>query len=212
MAKIDEAISEIQEGLGYRTDKAGEIRRAIQRAQRMLERGHSLPWWLRTTVTKNIGEGENTFELPGDFLRISRDYGIYRVDDDGARIYLEEVLPDDGFTRWTENEEDVGGLWAYSIEGSFVTVYPVADDSYSVVLHYYKKADELDEDIGTNEWLDNAFDLMVSHAGLFMAQQLRNTDAGAIFQARLQEARQNYLAETVLRDDDERPIEMGSRR
>lgn len=219
MAKLDDAIEEIQHGLGYREDKRREIIAALQRAQRMLERGHSLAWWLRKTRTVVVADGTNSIELPNDFLRISRDYTPYYTNDEGGRVYLEETLPDDGYERWRENESEglpEGGIHAYSIEGkdtgSVLTVFPIADGDYTITVTYYKKADELDDEVGTNEWLEHAFDLMVSHAGQFMASQLRNESAAAIFSARLQEARTVHFAEIALRDDDERPIEMGSRR
>lgn len=215
MAVIDDAIQEIQEGIGYREDKAGEIRRALQRAQRMLERGASLPWWLRKSKALIVAVDTNSVELPNDFIRISRDYAPYYTTSEGGRKYLEEVLPDDGFERWKDEEDEgleTGGLRAYSIEGGFFTVFPIADEEYTITLTYYKKADELDDDTGTNEWLDNAFDLMIAHAGVYIASQLRNEGAAAIFAARLQEARRVHFSEIALRDDDERPIEMGSRR
>ena len=46
----DEAVTEIQNTLAFRTDKASEIVLALQRAQTKLERNAVLPWFLQTEV------------------------------------------------------------------------------------------------------------------------------------------------------------------
>src|SRR5215472_19374807 len=68
---LDQAIAEVQQLIGWRSDKVAEITRALQFAQTEREKPNlTYPWFLRTTNDQAITTAYNQMQypLPTDYI------------------------------------------------------------------------------------------------------------------------------------------------
>lgn len=205
----DDAVSRIQQALGFRIDRIAECQAALIEAQRLLEKGQSLPkFMLNEDQPLTLLAGTSSVALPDDFLRRSRDIPITFLP-----IYSNrpKEIP------WRDYEHARMAYRHYNPRGPLVAALrkdsifftPTADRDYALTWTYYKKAALLTTNI-ENVWLsdDNMPEFIIGVAGLSIASDIRNQAAMAIFQSMQARAKAALFGEQV-QDEADDGITMG---
>jgi hypothetical protein len=202
------AVARIQRGLGFRSDLEDEIISALQEAQRLLELGRTLPFFLlQEDEALSITSGSGALALPTGFIREKDDEGPHLVDDDGKLYFMEKM--DFERAKLTFDSDDPGRPLAYVLRKATMLVYPERDTTYDGTWSYYKGADVLTSDI-ENAWLQYAPETLIGAGGLIIAKDARNPSAVQIFSEMLGVANAGQFAESILRDEANKPRNMGS--
>lgn len=208
-----EAITRIQRGLGFRSDQSDAIVSSLKEAQRHLERGKSLPWFLvQENVTLTFLTGSADVSLPTGFLREKEGESVYLIDTTtGAPVFLEKVSFDEGSEIYTDDDATSMRPQAYTVRKASIRSWPVGrDTSYHAFWSYYKAADELSSDI-QNAWLEHAPEVLIGRAGIILARDLRNKSAVELFTEMYVEAWKGVFAQGIDREDVGDPIRVGGR-
>lgn len=205
----DDAVTRIQRGLGFRTDRVAEIEDALREAQRKREAGKTLPWFLveEDTIVTLAAAAQNV-ALPEGFLRFVAGEGPhYTTVDSDIPFYV----PVKNLREATEayGDHDAAGPQVVVLRGSVLRFFPVADQAYSITFSYYKAAAVLSSNI-ENAWLEHAPDLMIGDAGLILAADLRDSGAIQIFQKLQADGLDQAFKETILREDDGEDLYLGA--
>jgi len=206
----DEAVTEIQNTLGFRTDKAAEIVLALQRAQTKLEKGAVLPWFLQTEVaSETTTKDEERVAIPSDFLREWEDDPLWYFvagtggDDD---TWTELAKEDLAFAR--DKYPGSGAPVVYVLDVSYFRIFPTPDAVYTLKMIYYKTDTLLTTNV-TNLWLTHLPYLMVGEAGRLFVPGLRDKDAQKQFLEWAAEGRREMLVENEARMNSSRRFVMG---
>lgn len=199
-----EAVARIQRGMGFRSDRATEIASCIQEAQRELEKGKTLPkFLLREDQSLSLVAATNAVTLPTDFLLRSATLIHY------TPLYTTRTrdIPwrDYNAARNVYAAYNPGGPAVVSLRATTLWFEPLADRAYTLTWDYYKKADVLDSDSDTNEWLDddNVPEYLIGEAGLRFAIDARNSEAIELFTRMIAKARASVFSDTVRNEADE---------
>lgn len=207
------AISRIQRGLGFRTDLTDEIIAALKEAQRLLERGRTLPYFLlQESQSFSVASGSAEISLPTGFLREKEDERFHFTSSESDELVFLEKL---GFNvlKGRFADEDDGEPAAYCIRKSTVIIAPDRDTDYTLTWSYYKTGTALDSDI-ENEWLEEEYgapEVLIGKAGMIMAEDLIDAEAFAKFSKMYAEAWTGMIADDIERQDVGRPLLMGGR-
>lgn len=203
-----EAVARIQQGVGFRTDLASTIISALQEAQRELEGGQTLPWFLKiedqplAPSVANLGN----VPLPTDFLQFDKDEGPYYTSTDLGTVYLPHKPFDEAKVFYSESA--AGGPQAFTLRSTTIKFWPVPDATYSVTATYYKRAALLSSDI-TNAWLTTCPELLVARAGLIVAIDLENETSSKKFAAMFTKWQSWLIAQMADREESAGPRAMG---
>lgn len=202
----DTAIAQIQFDLGNRSDLFDAIALKLQQAQRLLEMGKSLPYFLYTRMPDGIDLeiDEILVEFPERFLREYPDE-TFRY----GGVYLEKI--EERNARITFEDADNGPPVAYSITPEGFHVWPAPDRVYTLEFSYYKGGTPLTSNVDDNAWLVNAPDILIGTAGSMIAEVLQHAAAKARFDNLALGAWKGAFAEGVLREEENYPLVMGSR-
>lgn len=225
----DQAVAQIQQTLGWRSDKATEIVAALQFAQAEREKpGKTLPWWLVAqdqTLSVVISTQETT--LPTGFIkeRETRDGNLrYRPSATGRTYFLEKMdfmyAEKYFFGDWRNaSDEDAsaddslspGIPRAYVLRNTTVRIYPVPDAAYSLKWDFYKNDDTLSSGSTENKWLANAPWVLIGDAGMKLAADLRDQTALGIFSTIRTQFQSELMNSIIEREEAGRSRSMGSR-
>lgn len=208
----DEAVAAIKFELRNRQDTAldAQIVLRLQQSQRLLEMGRSLPFFLKqedATLTLPAGSADVAF--PTGFLREVEDEAFHYTSDEDDRVYLEKVDQRNGDRTFFDT--DAGRPRAYAIRKTGWKFYPERDVSYDLTYSFYKTATSLAANAADNAWLVNAPDILIGHAGARMAAILSDEKAKIYFQELFTAAWNGVFAETIMREEENKPLVMGSR-
>lgn len=205
----NEAIAEIQWHLGNRSDLFDQIVLALQRAQRQLELGRTLPWFLKEQdASLELPVGSADVAFPTGFLREEQDEAFHYTGTNGA-VYLEKVGLDIGNRRFLTT--DSGKPRAYGIREAEWKFWPARDIEYTLTYTYYKTAGALTSDVTTNAWLVNAPETLIGKAGGIIAAVIAHDRAKALFDEMFLTAFAEVIAENEMRERENRPLYMGGR-
>lgn len=196
------AVAEVQTGLGFRTDLDTLIIARMQRVQRLLEMGGTLPWFLiKEGQLVSVAAGDDGY-LPDDFIREveSGQGGLYFSDSTNSNrpVYLRKMDKDEAFQVYGVENTTSDYPVAYVMQSDRFKLYKQPTSAMSLYLDYYGKDDILDSNI-ENKWLKYAPDVIIGNAGASVAKTLRNQSAQAEFEELARTAWARVLAETVLR-------------
>ena len=190
----DEAVTEIQNTLGFRTDKSTEIVTALKNAQVKLEKGAVLPWFLLTEVASEpTVNAEERVAIPSDFIREWEEDPLWFFvagtggDDDA---WVELAKEDLAFLR--DKYPGKGAPIAYALDALYYRIFPTPDAAYTLKHIYYKNDTVLSSNV-TNLWLTHFPHLMIGEAGRLFAPGLRDKDAVRQFQEWAAEGRREML-------------------
>ena len=211
--KREEAVTQIQRILGFRTDLSTECINALQDAQVELEsRADLRPWFLLTDPTATFlstTKDVETVALPSDFLE------EYEGD---ALFYFDSAAADED--KWTPlAKDDIPFLrkelsgsdtpLAYALVGTTLHIFPTPDAVYTLRQSYYKADSVLTTNI-ENDWLKYAPQLMIGTAGgLFLDVGLRDAKAAAKFADLEARGADRLMRENESRKHTNRRYQMG---
>lgn len=208
------AIQRVKDGLGFRTGTVLDARITLrfQEAQRDLERGKTLPFFLkREDQTLTLLSGTSRVTIPADFLR---------EDDSNPLHYTPTGTNKPFFLKRVNVYRDAveGNIKAVSVPTgpkvyvsrlTFLDFITTADRTYTLTWTYYRAAELLTSDI-QNLWLASAPEWLIGEAGLRMAADLRDTNGLAIFTKMRDVGRADCFAETVAAEEAGAAYEMGA--
>jgi hypothetical protein len=211
----DEAIARIQQGIGFRTDLDDQIAYALREAQRMLENGLSLPYFLvEEDQTLTAPAGTDAIALPDGFIREADGEGLRYFDTEADDwVFLEKKLHEEAIK--ATSGLDPGSPLVYVLRKDSVQVYPERDASYDLTWSYYKRGAELTTDI-ENSWLDEAGgnpEALIGRAGMLVAEDVV-ADVPLYYQKferMFVQAWKGAFAAGILREEAEDPIIVGGR-
>lgn len=213
-----EAIVEVQRMLGFRTDQSNNIVLSLQRAQRLLELGQSLPWFL-IQEDETLGGLPDTgyVDLPMGFIREVEDEPWYFTST-GTDNYVRRLrkvaydhmldLGRNAVTDVADNEDDRGASYFYSIRKTQIFVRPIPTAIWSLRGSYYKAADSLGTE-NTNVWLTYAPEVLYGSAAMAMARDLRDDYGYATAEVIFKEGNARLMADTIMREQGNREYVMG---
>lgn len=211
----DEAIAFIKFGLGNRTgtELDDAIIQRMKQAQRLLEQGRSLPWFLKEQSALNTLEaGEEEIDFPDGFLReYPNETFHYTSPTTDKIIYLEKVIRKEGDIFFSGMNDDSGRPRAYAIRKGNFLFFPIADRDYVLEWSYYKSAGTLDSDVSDNAWLVNAPDILIGRAGSLIAEVIAHDRAKAAFDQQFMIAWNAAFADGLLRDEENDPLYLGAK-
>ena len=169
----DEIISLVQ-GRMTRTDNTAYAVLEIQAAQRELEQGPYLPWFLAYVKTDLYTIAQiDTLAVPTGFIREldEEGSGLWRIDettdpstDTRLRKYVSHGDMIDGY-----KGEDYNVPEAYSLIDGYYRFRPKPDAAYRLGALFYKADTVLTSD-GTNLWTTNAPDLLAARLGMLLTR------------------------------------------
>ena len=195
-----EAVERITDGLGFRSSLADRAVARLKEAQRFMEQGKSLPWFLiQEDQALSLLSTTNTVALPDDFIR-EVDYETMRFTATGNTYptFVKRKSFDDAIQAYGGTDSD--HPLVYALRGTTLYFFPTADSDYDLTWSYYAKDDVLDTDI-ENAWLREAPEVLIGLAGMRLARDIRDKEAVAIFQPMYVEARQALLGEMAAREE-----------
>lgn len=205
-----EAVTRIQDGLGFVSRQEAKIILRLKEAQRELEKGKTLPpFLLQETQTLALLANTATVALPTRFLRIDDSFRPYFVaTGETAPTFLSVKR---SFTDALEAnvEEGATGPRVMVIRRTAIDFINNADKNYTVYWQYYKGAVVLDSNI-ENEWLANAPEWLIGEAGWRMAMDARDTQGVQIFDAMRKSGRAATFGEIVAGEESSGPLIMGA--
>lgn len=231
-----EAVAQVQQGLGWRTDRATEILAALNFAQDEREQaGKTLPWFLlqfdqvtTTTGVAVIFVSTNVIKL-NEFM------------DQAVQIATSTSYPAvplfPNRTKWARGELDfygpqpsrdselvsttsfpTGAPRAYEFfhaagqsASPSIWFWPIPDRDYVVTVGYYSKQADIVADSTTNLWLTYNPWVIVGAAGWKLAADIQNQAAMMTFGTILQRAEQTLMSGIVEQELAGRRLSMGGR-
>lgn len=229
---LDKAISEVQQILGWRSDKVAEITAALQYAQDEREKpGMTFPEWLRNPGTSAVittVAGTLAYSIPADYIQDSeeRDGNIYyftgasiasrtvflkkRSYEDAQQIFFGVWPNDDGNPLDQTAAIPPGIPTDYVLSGSLIFLYPPPDAAYGLRWKYWAKA--ATQTLGqTNAWLTNAPWVLIGDSAKKLGADLGNANAVQTASGVLAAAEANLFRSVISRQEAGRKRSMGSR-
>lgn len=231
---LDQAIREVQQIAGWRSDKVAEITAALQYAQTEREKpGLDIPWWLKVTSTLVLNIGLNQYAVPLNYIQDAeeKDGNLYIYTLPGnvrsRTIFLKKLTFEEAqiryFGEWPflfstpagsviDQSQTIGpGLPVdYVLKENGLFLYPVPDAQYTLVWTYW--GNDAAQALGQeNGWLKNAPWVLIGDAAKKICADLGNADGVATATAVLQMGEENLLRSVVARNDAGKRRAMGSR-
>lgn len=225
-----EAVAEVQQGLGWRSDRATEILRALNWAQDLRELGAgTLPWFLTeydhvVTVTS----ATVLYALPDSFLQETeeRDGNLRYQSSSSSRTWFLKKMDEMSANRyffgdWQNNFDmdttqatqslSPGVPRAYVLRETSIKVFPIPDTDYNLLWNFFKADEDIVNAAATNKWLTHCPWLIVGGAGAKLAADILNAGAVKTFASLRMEGEAALLKKHVQREIAARPLSMGSR-
>lgn len=225
---LDLAISEVQQIVGWRSDRVAEITRALAYAQEELEKpGLTFPYWLEGTVSFTTAVGTLAYTIPANFIqeREVRDGGVIYLTGGvlvSRIVFLNKLSLRDAHQRYfgawpqsgasdpTEQINITGIPRDYVFDGGTIIFYPKPDKVYSVFVNSWVRAAA--QTIGqANAWLTNAPWVLIGMAAKKLASDIQYSAGVSAADAILSEAKANMFRSVIHRQEAGRSRSMGSR-
>jgi len=204
-----EAAAVIQRKLGFRSDQLANIILELDEAQKLLERGKTLPKFLiEEDDTLTFAASDNEENLPTGFLKMVDDDLPYYTNADNTVTYLDQTSWDQMQRLYASSDE--GPPKAFALRKATMIVAPTPAASTTITFSYYKRGDDITSGVETT-WLaeDAAPYLVIAVAGMRMAASLHAERALQEFTRMAQDWRTAIFYETV-EQETAGPIVMGS--
>lgn len=214
----DVAVQRINDGLGFRpagNPLESKIILRLQEAQRDLESGKTLPrFLLQEDQPLSLLSGTSTVALPDGFIRESDETRIrFTPSDTDVPVFLaRRYFIDAVQALLTDEEEESTFPRVYVIRNTVIDFISVADQTYSLLWDYYKRAAVLLTNI-ENAWLaslDGGAEWLIGEAGRRIAVDLENVGAVERFTELRKMGRAACFGETVAAELASGPLEMGA--
>lgn len=209
-----QAVARVKQGLGWRRDKADEILLELRIQQEELEKGQSLPRWLRTEGTITGTANVATANLPTGFIRWDDESDIFMADADGV-LGVVSIVDHGDLILYGQDEETgevlEGAALRLAVRATQVIVRPVPEKAWTLDAAWYFKDTDLTDvaDAASNRWLTNAPLVLVGKAGMRLAQDLEHDRAYKKFREEFESANGRMIADIALQSTVGRPMSMG---
>lgn len=232
---LDQAIAEVQQICGWRSDKVNEITRAIQFAQAEREKpNRSYPWFMRKTNDTAIVtvKGTPKYNIPTDYIEDSeeKDGNLYFMTlgiPNSRTVFLRKMSFEQAQVRYYGQWPYVyhnppgsildqsaslppGMPVDYYLGDTFVLLYPVPDAVYNISWRYWA-ADTVPALGQTNKWLTWAPWCLIGAAAMKICADLGYTGGQQTAQGILQTAEDNLFRAVINREEAGRRRRMGGR-
>lgn len=183
----DEAVGQIQQILGFRTDLVTEIQNALIFQQNELEHEPQLPFFLLAeTLTLTCTAHTERMAMPTGFLREWEEDGLYVMEPDSDPVtWLKLDKDEPKYLRTALQELGEAIPVAYAYDDTSYLLFPTPDVQYTFRQIYYKSEPVLSSNI-TNKWLTNLPYLLIGRAGALLAGSARDQVALQIFTSFIQ--------------------------
>lgn len=205
----DEAVSIIQQQLGFRSDLSTEIITNLKLAQTMLEAGPTRPWFLVTEQQFiSLTVGEQRVLPPVEMLTEIDSARLVYVPSSSAADPVDLVKEE--YDQLAEDFKDVanGPPEAYALLGDYFRIFPTPDSNYTIKIIIYGQDAVLSSNI-ENGWLKWVPYALIGKAGAQIATAIRDTTALATFRGWEQEGRLALHGMDVARDTANRVLQVG---
>lgn len=224
------AITEVQQILGFRSDKVTEITAALSFAQTEREKpGMTFPWWLwkedqaLTPLTIN----SQVLALPSDFIQDSperegnlryratgattRTFFLKKMDYEQAEKHYFGDWQSDWDTSSTSTSSAIspGTPTAYVLRQNSIRIYPIPNAAYVLTWSYWGKDTAFST--GENAWMLNAPWVLIADAAKKLGSDLGNAQAVATASEIATRAESNLFRSVIHRSAAGRSRSMGSR-
>lgn len=215
----DEAVSEIQVQLVFRTTLASTIISHLQKAQQDLELAPTLPWFLISEDSYiDTVSGEQRTPVPTDFLDETDEAVLRYVPTTPSASTPEVDLIKDNyddlrkaFMDTTTGILKVGPPEAYALLGNYFRLFPTPDSTYRLRMIYYKQDTLLTTNV-ENQWLKYIPLLLMGKAGKKSSLgPLRDQIAWQVFSEWEAEGRRLLTTREVTRDASNKNLQVGGR-
>lgn len=203
----NEAVAQVQQYLGWRSDKAAEILVALQQIQDSEEQGVSLPWFLLSEdQTLTTVADQNYIALPSGFIRETETEGPHYLSSANVPTFLSKG--DYGRLYQLYAASDPGAPKAYAIRESRIYFFPTPDAVYTLYWDFWAHDDAI-TGVGENAWLANFPDLLIGGATRRLAGPIRDRSAMDIGAELYNINKGKLLAEMIEREASSRTYVMG---
>lgn len=175
----DEAVAQMKQLHGFRTDLDVQCVTALQQVQRELEEAAFLPWFLRTEVASiSTTADEERVPLPSDFLRETEDTALwyYKASNAADKRWILLKRGDIETLRY-EYQDTTGEPEAYSKDQAYFRIKPTPNAVYTLKMGSYFAKDAVLTSNIENKWLTHAPFLMLGKAGQIVATAVRDAVA-----------------------------------
>jgi hypothetical protein len=229
---FDTAVAEVQQILGWRSDRATEIGNALRYAQTQREMpGSTYPWFLRSTKTITTVVGTQSYAIPTGYIQDTEEK------EGNVFIYTDSVLGAKSRTiflhklSWKEAQEKYFGQWPdsgdaelddqsdtlangiprdYVLQESLIYLYPTPDRVLTVNWRCWAAATVLGTGV-ENAWLLYAPWVLIGETAAKLAADLGNAAALGNAQAILSRANSDLFRSVIHREEAGRRRGMGSK-
>lgn len=206
----DQAIARIQQGLGWRSDKATEILLELRLKQAELEDGQTLPWWLVVHGFVNATAGQSILTIPTGWIRFVEDEDITV---DGLKVRVIDYADLIQVRRDPSTGKDEVGVPRYlAIRSDGFAIAPIPTQTTRFDWSYYAHDADLSTvaATATNKWLTNAPQVLIGAAGTAMARDLDYQTSEQRFLTMYQAALGRMLVENEIRKSGNRQYAVGA--
>lgn len=227
---LDQAIKEVQQIVGWRSDKIVEITAALSYSQSEREKpGMTFPWWLlKEDQTLTLTINNQVVALPSDYIQDyeEKDGNLrYNSGVTNTRTFFltkmqYEVAEKFFFGDWSSIYDTNGNLIqaavspgvpkAYVLRQTGIRVYPAPDKAYALTWSYWGTA-AAQASGQENAWLKNAPWVLIGDAAKKIGSDLGNAQAVATANALISMGEGNMFRSTVHRMEAGKSRSMGSR-
>jgi hypothetical protein len=205
-----EAVAQVQEVLGFRSDLTDRIVTQIGIANTRLRLAATKPWWTIEYVSLPIAAEAASVALPDDFIEEWEEGDvIYRAENIDALDSGELLLKNDIDTLFQLYGLTPGTPAGYGLTGDRLSVYPFPAVAGTIGLWYYRKDDDLLSGSSTNGYLTHIPEMIIGLAGLRIAQSIRDKEAIATFREMISEARTELYRQNESRKHSNADYQMG---
>lgn len=192
------ATSLVMQRLGKRTGLDANVVVELQQAQRDLEDGEFLPWFLKKALDGiTTTSGTKVVALPSDFIRETDEKWWLGTSDGLVRLYK------GGYSELYERElfdVDYLSSYYYALVGTNMYHFPTPASAMAITGFYFARDAELSAAETENNWLKYASGLLVAKAGIRMSKTLRDAEAFKLFESDYAEAYNKLIAANVARE------------
>jgi len=232
---LDQAIREVQQIAGWRSDKATQIQAALQYAQTEREKpGLSYPWWLKKTSSLVLTPGTQIYSFPTDYIQDSEEKQgnlyIYTIPGNNASrtVFLRKQNFEEAQVRYygnwpfttgpfdpnsvTDQSDTIGpGMPIdYVLDATGITLYPVPNAAYTLMWKYWgnDSAQALGQE---NGWLKNAPWVLIGDAAEKICADIGYAQGLQTAQTIRDRAVTNLFRSVVAREESGKRRYMGSK-
>lgn len=237
MMTADQAVKEVQQIAGWRSDKTTEILLALQYAQTEREKpGSTFPWFLRKTNDSAIVTvaGTSIYSLPSDYIQdtdeLDGNLYIYSLGlgvQQSRTIFLKkqnfETFQQRYFGEWPYvfaappgalvDQSDIiqnGVPIDYVLRDTDIVLGPTPDGIYNISWRYW--AQDTTPALGqTNKWLTNAPWCLIGDAASKICSDLKYAEGVSAAQGIKNMADQNLFRAVIARQEAGKRRRMGSK-